>query len=297
MTSVAVIAHRKKSLGGGLPELRRLLSDRGVDDPIWFEVDKSRKAPGKAAQAVEEGADLMLLWGGDGTVQRCIDAVSGSSVAVAVIPAGTANLLAHNLGIPADLPAAVDVALQGTRHRLDLGLINGEHFAVMAGCGFDALMMKGTDSDLKDRLGQLAYVWTGTRATWAKPAKMSIKIDGAPWFKAKASCLLLGNMGTLTGGLTPFADARPDDGLLEVGVVTANGPVQWTRVVGRLITGRAERSKLVHTARARRVTVRLDRAIPYELDGGVRPATRRLHASIEPQAITICVPDEADSRG
>ncbi len=159
MTSVAVIAHRRKSLGGGLPELRRLLSDRGVDDPIWFEVEKSRKAPVKAIRAVEEGADLMLIWGGDGTVQRCIDAVAGSSVAVAVIPAGTANLLAHNLGIPADLPAAVDVALHGARRRLDLGLINGEHFAVMGGCGFDALMMKGTDSDLKDRLGQLAYVF------------------------------------------------------------------------------------------------------------------------------------------
>jgi diacylglycerol kinase (ATP) len=291
MTSVAVIAHRKKSLGGGLPELRRLLSDRGVEDPVWYEVGKSRQAPEKAVLAIEQGADLLLLWGGDGTIQRCIDAVTGCPVAIAVIPAGTANLLAHNLGIPTDLTAAVDIALHGARRRLDLGRINGEHFAVMGGCGFDALMMKGADGDRKARFGQLAYVWTGTRATRAKPTKMSIKIDGARWFKARASCLLLGNMGTLTGGITAFPNARPDDGLLEVGVVTARGPLQWTRVLARLATGRAERSKLVHTTRARRITVKLDRATPYELDGGVRPATRRLRARIEPQAITVCVPE------
>ena len=291
MTRIGVIAHRKKSLGGGLPELRRLLSDRGIDEPIWYEVRKSRDAPRKARRAVKEGADLLLLWGGDGTVQRCIDALAGTEVPVAVIPAGTANLLAGNLGIPTDLTAAVKIALDGARRPLDLGVINGEHFAVMGGTGFDAIMMKGADGDLKDRLGRLAYVWTGTRATLVKPTRMSISIDGRSWFKAKATCLLIGNMGTLMAGLSVFPEARPDDGLLEIGVVTAHGLMQWARVLSRLVTGRTERSKLVHTTRGREVEVKLGRMVPYELDGGARSATRRLHIRIEPRAITVCVPE------
>ena len=195
MTSVAVIAHQRKRLGGGLSELRRVLSDRGYTEPIWYEVAKSREAPSKARNAVEDGADLLLLWGGDGTVQRCVDAVAGSDVTVAILPAGTANLLANNLGVPIDLEAAVDVALHGARRRLDLGVLNGERFAVMAGVGFDAIMVKDADGGLKDRFGRLAYVWTGARATQMKAPRMSIKVDGAVWFKGRATCLLLGNMG------------------------------------------------------------------------------------------------------
>ena len=100
---VAVIAHRKKSIGGGLDELRKLIADEGFDDPIWHEVSKSRKARKRARRTLKDGADLVLVWGGDGMVQRCVDALAGSDAAVAVIPAGTANQLAGNLGIPTDL--------------------------------------------------------------------------------------------------------------------------------------------------------------------------------------------------
>jgi diacylglycerol kinase (ATP) len=295
MTSVAVVAHQNKSLGGGLPELRRLLADRGVDDPLWYEVPKSRKAPRQALRAVEQGADLVLLWGGDGTVQRCLDALAGSDVAVAVIPAGTANLLAGNLGVPTDLRQAVDIALDGPRRPIDLGVINGERFAVMAGAGFDAIMMKEADRGLKDRLGQLAYVWTGTKAVRARPIQMSIKVDGSRWFEGLASCLLLGNMGTLTGGLEAFPDARPDDGLLEIGVVTARNPVQWARVLGGLVTGKAARSKHVRIGRGRRVSVKLANKVPYELDGGARPSAKRLRIGIDPRAVRLCVPEKAGS--
>ena len=142
-------------------------------------------------------------------------------MSVGIIPAGTANLLAGNLGIPTDLEQAVRIALDGDRRTLDLGVVNDEHFAVMAGTGLDALMMKETNAGLKDRVGQLAYVWTGIRAARAGVVKMSVTVDGATWFKGRASCLLFGNMGRLTGGLVAFPDARSDDGQLEIGVVTA----------------------------------------------------------------------------
>ena len=76
---------------------------------------------------------MLFVWGGDGTVQRCVDATAGAGTTLAVIPAGTANLLARNLGIPRDIAEAVRIGLQGERRALDTGTVNGELFAVMAG--------------------------------------------------------------------------------------------------------------------------------------------------------------------
>ena len=174
MTKVAVVAHSRKTMGGGLPELRAVLEDAGCRSPAWFEVFKSKQAPACAREAVDQGADLLFVWGGDGTVQRCVDAVAGSGASLAVIPAGTANLLARNLGIPPDIAEAVRIGLHGERRALDTGTVNGEHFAVMAGAGLDALMITDADAGLKDRMGRAAYLSTRARSrprsTWTAAA-------------------------------------------------------------------------------------------------------------------------------
>ncbi len=194
---VAVIAHAGKSFGGGLTQLRRELERDGIVDPAWVEVSKSRFATKQVKRLLDDGLELLFVWGGDGMVQRCIDALAGSEVALAILPAGTANLLATNLGIPQDVERAVAIGLHGARRRLDAGCLNGEHFAVMAGAGFDASMIKQADGTLKDRLGRAAYVWTGSRSLRAKPFKAKIAVDGVPWYAGEASCILLGNVGHL----------------------------------------------------------------------------------------------------
>ena len=130
---------------------------------------KSRKAPSQFRRAIKEGAELVFVWGGDGTVQRCIDALDGADVPIAIVPAGTANLLASNLDIPKDIEQAVSIGLHGAHRKLDVGRINGERFAVMAGAGFDALMIREADAGLKDRIGRVAYVWTGVNQLGRKP--------------------------------------------------------------------------------------------------------------------------------
>src|SRR5689334_14134293 len=128
--TIAVVAHQKKTLGGGLDRLRSLLAEHHDGELLWYEVPKSKKAPKAAKDALKKGAELVFVWGGDGTVQRCVDVLAGSKAAVAIVPAGTANLLARNLGVPADLEEAVRIGFHGRRERLDLGRLNGEHFAV-----------------------------------------------------------------------------------------------------------------------------------------------------------------------
>ena len=294
MTSVAVIAHKYKTLDGGLVELRQVLADQGFPDPLWYEVPKSREAPKRARQAVADGADLLFIWGGDGTIQRCVDAVAGEAVNLAILPAGTANLLANNLGVPINLGAAVDVGLHGDRRQLDVGVLNGERFAVMAGVGFDAIMMRDADNELKGRFGRLAYVWTGVRATHMTRRNVRIEIDGKLWFKGKASCVLLGQMGTLATGIRAFPDAQPDDGLLEVGVVTAKNALEWARVLSRLVARDAKNSPLTQMGRGSTVNIRLDRPTTFELDGGARKAKKKFRASVDRGAITVCVPKKEE---
>jgi diacylglycerol kinase (ATP) len=292
VTTVAVVAHRRKQTGGGLPELRRLLAERGFGAPLWYEMKSSRKAGRLAHRAIEHGADLIFAWGGDGTVQRCIDAIAGTGVDLAIVPAGTANLLASNLGIPKDVEGAVVAGLYGRRRAIDVGRINGERFAVMAGAGFDALMTADANGRLKRRLGRLAYVWSGASATRRRAQPTRIAIDGQGWFDGKASCVLIANVGTITGGITAFDDAQPDDGRLDVGVVTANGTVQWARVLGRMVAGRADRSPLVDTTTGRRIDILFDTKTVYELDGGARAPAQKLKVRLEPAAVRVCVPVE-----
>jgi diacylglycerol kinase family enzyme len=207
VTSVAVVVHTAKTLGGGLRELRTVLADAGHPDPIWYQVPKSRKARKAVRRAVKEGAKLVFVWGGDGMVQRCIDALCGLNVAVAILPAGTGNLFATSLGIPKDIAKAVDIGLNGRRRKLDVGVMNGEHFAAMAGTGFDAIVVSDTDSDAKKRFGRLAYLRSSLKAMRANSVRMSIRLDDAVWFTGEASCVLIGNIGTVTGGLEVFPHA------------------------------------------------------------------------------------------
>jgi YegS/Rv2252/BmrU family lipid kinase len=294
---VAVVAHSRKSVGGGLDELRRRIADEGVGDLLWYEVPKSRKAPKKARQAVRDGAGLVVVWGGDGMVQRCVDALAGSGVPVAIVPAGTANLLASNLGIPRDLAGAVRVAFHGVRRPIDLGRLNGEHFAVMAGVGFDADMIADADRGAKARLGRLAYVRAGLRHVRGSRTPVRIEVDGTPWFRGEASCVLLGNVGRITGGIPAFDDAVPDDGWLEVGVTTAGGALQWARTLGRMAVGRSDESPFVRITRARKVDVRLGAPMRYELDGGDRGEVRRVKVRVVPGGITLCVPGDREPVG
>src|SRR3954447_16457934 len=104
---VGVVAHAGKTFGGGLEELRKVLARAGHGKPLWCEVPKTSKAPKAALRLVKKGASLVFIWGGDGMVQRCIDVLAGRKVTVAILPAGTANLLAANLGIPQDISKAV----------------------------------------------------------------------------------------------------------------------------------------------------------------------------------------------
>jgi len=290
VADVAVVAHSRKSLGGGLPELRRILALEGVTNPLWYEVKKSRRAPKYARRAAAKGVDVLFVWGGDGSVQRCIDAVAGTDTAVAILPAGTANLLASNLNVPHDIEAAVKIGLHGDRRRLDTGSVNGERFTVMAGAGFDARMIADADRGAKDRLGSAAYLVTGLKSLRGRRVRATIDVDGKRFFTGKISCVLAANVGKILGGVEAFPRARPDDGRLDLGVVTAKSPADWARTFGRVALGHPERSPFAKVTGAKKIRIRFEEKVRFELDGGARPASRKLRIKVHPGSVTVCVP-------
>ena len=288
---VAVVAHRKKTLGGGLTELRETLARYGITDPLWFEVPKSKKAPKAVKRAVKEGAELVFVWGGDGTVQRTLDVLAGTGIPMAVLPAGTGNLFANNLDIPIDLERAVQVGLNGATTSIDVGTINGEHFGVMAGVGADALMIEQADGTLKDRLGRGAYVLTGLRTVTDASVKVRVDVDGSKFYSGKAGSVIVGNVGRILGGIETFDDASPRDGVLDVAVVTATSAAQWTRVVGRAVTGKTSKAKYVEMTQARKIDISLKSSRLYQVDGGDRSKVKSLSIRVKPGALTVRVPN------
>jgi diacylglycerol kinase (ATP) len=161
---------------------------------------------------------------------------------------------------------------------------------VMAGAGFDARMISDADRGMKDRLGRAAYVITGIRNLGARGVKATVKVDGTPFYQGKVSCVLAANVGKILGGIEAFPEARPDDGRLELGVVTAGNPVQWARTFARLARGQAAVSPFVKVTQGKKFSIRFDQKVRYELDGGARPASKKLRIKVRPGSVTVCVP-------
>ena len=151
-------------------------------------------------------------------------------------------------------------------------------------------MIADAGRGLKDRLGRAAYLYTGARNLFARRAKATVEVDGRHFFEGQASCVLAGNVGRVLGGVEVFPAAQPDDGLLELGVVTAKNPVEWARTFGRVAAGRADESPFVEVTTGKAVRIRFDRKLPFELDGGARPAVRDLRIEVHPRSVTICIP-------
>jgi YegS/Rv2252/BmrU family lipid kinase len=247
---------------------------------------------GQAMSAVSAGADLVLACGGDGTVTACAEGITGSGVPLAIIPMGTGNLLARNIGLPVGLDEALAVALGGVQQSIDAGRVNGNLFVVMAGLGLDARMLSGTSEPLKKRLGWLAYAISAVRHLGDRPMRMTVSADGGRRRRMRASALIVGNVGWLRGGLPLLPDARPDDGMLDVAVLTADGLTGWLTVAADIVLHRPAHGG-IYRVQFTRLQVALDQEQPWELDGEVMGPTRQLTIAAQPGALLLRMPPES----
>jgi YegS/Rv2252/BmrU family lipid kinase len=288
----AVIANPAKftDLAAFRGEVAAAMAGRGWAEPMWLETTPADPGEGQARAAVAAGTDLVLACGGDGTVTACAAGLAGSGTPMAVVPAGTGNLLARNLGLPLDVTGALAVALAGVSRELDVGVANGRPFLVMAGLGLDARRLDSASEPLKKRLGWVAYVVAGLRHLRARPMRVTLRADGGPPDPRRASAIIAGNVGRLQGGLELLPGAAPDDGQLDVVVLTATGWAGWLAVGARVLLRRGGAGGPVTRGAFRELRIDADRDYLWELDGEVMGSTRALEIAIAPERLLVRVP-------
>ena len=265
------------------------LAAAGWPEPSYYETTPEDPGRGMATRAVEEGAELVFVCGGDGTVMACVTALAGTDVAMAVLPAGTGNLLAANLGLATDAATGVQVALDGGRKKIDVGMVGDQCFAVMAGMGFDAQMLEGTSETAKKHIGWLAYVGGAVKYLRDRPMKVRIVLDGGAPMVRRPRTVIIGNVGRLQGGVRLLQDAQPDDGKLDVAILSPRTLRHWA-ALGWAVVRRHDRVPLMETYTAERVEIVSNQRQPRQLDGDLIDAGKTLTAQIKPDALVLCVP-------
>jgi undecaprenyl-diphosphatase len=273
-------------------EIGAILAGAGWPMPTWHETTVEDPGGGQARQAVQDGAGVVFAAGGDGTVMACANALAGTGVALAVLPCGTGNLLARNLGLPMRLNDAVAMATADGRRQLDVGLVGDQCFLIMAGMGLDAQMLHDAPAKLKASVGWLAYGLAVVRHLCTLPMNVQIGLDGAPAFTRRARTVLVGNVGGLPGGLRLLPDAEPDDGVLDVAILMPPRIRDWFALAWALVRQRRTPPSM-EVFRARHVEIRSDVVQPRQLDGELIAPSHAMTASIRTAALWLCVPPPA----
>lgn len=247
-----------------------------------------------ARQGVRDGIEIIAVYGGDGTTMRAVHGIVGEPVTLGLIPGGTGNLLAGNLRIPRSPAKAAELLVTGTPRAIDLGRVERgggvQYFAVNCGAGFDAELMAATSERAKRRWGIGAYIaeaWQRLGDVASVPHR--IVVDDVP-LETRAATVLVANCGEV---IPPFVrlkpDVTPDDGALDVVVLSADGPVDGVGVFWRLLLGGTNGDRGIQYARGRRVRIEATPARPVQLDGEAAGATPVV-AEVMPGAIRVLVP-------
>jgi diacylglycerol kinase (ATP) len=253
---------------------------------------------GDAARVARAGArddvDAVAVYGGDGTVMQAVAGIVGHEIPVGLIPGGTGNLLARNLGLPRDPAAAARVVAAGRPRTIDLGQFDNhsgsQYFSVACGTGFDAELMAGTSGKAKRRWGFAAYLVRGyLLARHAAPVPYRLTVDGES-FDVEATSIVVANCGKFIPPLLGLAPGiAPDDGQLDVVVLKAKGVVQAANVIWKMFTRRVD-GRAVRSFRGREVTVEAQPKRPVQLDGEVGGETP-FTATVIDKGLSVLVPN------
>nr|WP_183428609.1 diacylglycerol kinase family protein [Leifsonia aquatica] len=290
----------------------------GGVDLIWFETTPDEGGQAQAREALSRGATLVLAAGGDGTVRAVAEALRDRSATLGLLPSGTGNLLARNIGVPyANVEEACAIAFDGETRAIDLGVATAtredgertEHaFLVMAGVGIDATMIANARPELKRRFGWLAYVDAGFRALpKARKVRIRYRLDAGQERSAHVSTILIANCGTLPGNMELIPDGAVDDGLLDVAILQPESVFGWLTIwrkvtwenrvlrksaLGRRIirfTDRAIRTRLSYL-RGADVRLRMEQPAPFELDGDAFGDVVALDLAVDEGGLRVRVP-------
>jgi YegS/Rv2252/BmrU family lipid kinase len=271
------------------------LTERGFTDTVWLETTEDDAGSTMAKRAISEPVDLVVVAGGDGTVRVVCAELAGTDIPVAVLPAGTGNLLARNLGISLDLDAALAELLDGGEQRIDSVQVKGDQlgtdrFVVMAGLGLDAAIIADAPTALKKHVGWAAYVVSTLKNLNHPFVRVEITIDDKPPVRRRARTVVIGNVGTLQANIPLLPDAHPDDGLIDAVVLAPRRISHWPRLALSLVIKSMQEGRHIERFTGHTIQVKASTTVRRQLDGDEITNGRILTASVDPSALLVRVP-------
>jgi diacylglycerol kinase (ATP) len=276
---------RGGSAGQRVDAARRVMARHGVQATIYL-TGAAGDARTMARRAVEDGCDLVVAWGGDGTVNEVAGALVHRPVALGIVPAGSGNGLAHGLGIPNRPAAALEAALAGADRSIDVGELGGRLFVNVGGVGFDADIARRFDR-LGPTRGFLAYVRsTAPRLLSHQAAPCTLEIDGET-ISARVLLVTVANCREFGGHAVIAPRAKPDDGLLDLVVIPERAALDRLTLIPHVFAGTLDRVEGVLMRQVTRVVISSDRALPFHVDGEPHEGGRALEARIIPSALMV----------
>ncbi|QIK63753.1 diacylglycerol kinase [Leucobacter viscericola] len=281
----------------------------------WYETAEDDAGVGATKQAVEDGASVVIASGGDGTIRAVAEALRGTGVPLTIVPQGTGNLLARNLGVPlTKVSEAVQAAFSGVNRKIDLGILTivreddseSDHvFLVLAGMGLDARAISATRSTLKRRVGWLAYVDAGVRTILTdKPLQIHFSVDGSEVKPLSVYTVMIGNCGLMPGGVLLIPDAKLDDGRLDVVALKPLGAFSWLRIwnkigwengvlrktkTGRKIIDLVHDTRNVSYVQATNYALSVTKPEPIQLDGDDFGLALAVNGRVDPGSLVVRV--------
>ena len=242
-----------------------------------------------AAQAVAAGADMVISAGGDGTLNDVIQGLAGTNVALGVLPMGTINVWAREVGIPLNLEGALEVLLDGEQRKMDLGTVNGRYFLLFAGVGADGKITSMIEHHFLKRLGVFSYIIAGAVVGLGPlDYHMRLRLDGRR-FRTRTSLIIIGNT-RLYGGLMTFTNqAYGDDGWLDMCLVRRQGILGRLQVLLNAFRRHHPLGARVSYERFRTLTIDSPVSVEIQADGepaGTLPAVFR----VAPKMLNVIVP-------
>lgn len=219
-----------------------------------------------AEAAVQEGFKTIVAAGGDGTVNEVVNGIVGSDVALGILPVGTMNVFAAELGLPGDLDEAWAVIRAGRTRKVDLLRANQQYFIQLAGVGLDAQVVQATSWNFKKNFGPLSYLISAAQIAARKPPRLMVEADG---ITREGSFVLIGNGRYYGGPVAFFKDARIDDGKLDVLIFKNLAYLDIARYLATVFMGKHTTLPDVEYFQTKRAVVRSDEDVPVEVDGEV----------------------------
>lgn len=295
--------------------LERAAARLGGVEFRWYETTAEDPGRSQAQQALVDGAEVVIAAGGDGTVLAVAEVLAHGPVPLGLLPVGSGNLLARNLGLPLGLPQAAEIVLGRAARAIDLGMIEAVRdpgapserfpFLVMAGLGLDAEMIANTDPGLKRRFGWLAYIGGGLRSLpRLRNLQLHYRLAGAGERQLTVHSLLIGNCGLLPANVRLLPEAEVDDGVLDIVAMRPEGALGWLRLITAVLirrgVGRSEHAarridteegavRALRYLRGRAIAVRSEHPVAFEIDGDALGTVLELRAWVEPRALRVLV--------